>query len=114
MGKYQIIYADPPWSYRSGKVKGAAQNHYPTMSDEQLYQLPVSKLAADTSVLFLWCTFPKLPEALKLIKAWVRQMNALKLEMKKAVHQENFERAAELRDQIRSLEAAHKEQKENK
>jgi len=39
---------------------------------------------------------------------------ALKLEMKKAVHQENFERAAELRDQIRSLEAAHKEQKENK
>lgn len=42
------------------------------------------------------------------------QMNALKLEMKKAVHQENFERAAELRDQIRSLEAAHKEQKENK
>ena len=46
--------------------------------------------------------------------AYLRQMNALKLEMKKAVHQENFERAAELRDQIRSLEAAHKEQKENK
>ena len=44
----------------------------------------------------------------------LRQNNALKLEMKKAVHQENFERAAELRDQIRSLEAAHKEQKENK
>lgn len=70
MGKYQIVYADPPWSYRSGKVQGAAQNHYPTMSDEQLYQLPVSTLAADTSVLFLWCTFPKLPEALNLIKAW--------------------------------------------
>ena len=45
---------------------------------------------------------------------YLRQMNALKMEMKKAVHQENFERAAELRDQIRSLEAAHKEQKENK
>ena len=42
----------------------------------------------------------------------LRQMNALKMELKKAVHQENFERAAELRDQIRSLEAAHKEQKE--
>ena len=41
-------------------------------------------------------------------------LNALKLEMKKAVHQENFERGAELRDQVRSLEAAHKEQKENK
>ena len=58
MGKYQIIYADPPWSYRSGKVQGAAQNHYPTMSDEQLYQLPVSTLAADTSVYFYGVLFP--------------------------------------------------------
>ncbi len=32
--------------------------------------------------------------------AYLRQMNALRMEMKKAVHQENFERAAELRDQI--------------
>lgn len=39
----------------------------------------------------------------------MRQLNALRLEMKKAVHQENFERAAELRDQIRSLEKKHKE-----
>ena len=46
--------------------------------------------------------------------SYLRQLNALKMEMKKAVHQENFERAAELRDQIKSLEAQHKEQKENK
>ncbi len=46
--------------------------------------------------------------------AYMRQMNALKLEMKKAVHQENFEKAAELRDKIRALEAEHKEQKESK
>ena len=44
--------------------------------------------------------------------AYMRHMNALKMEMKKAVHQENFERAAELRDEIRKLEAEHKEQKE--
>ena len=43
--------------------------------------------------------------------AYMRQMNALKLEMKKAVHQENVERAAELRDQLRQLEAEHKESK---
>lgn len=46
--------------------------------------------------------------------AYMRQMNALRMEMRKAVHQENFERAAELRDQIKSLEAQHKEQKESK
>ena len=33
-----------------------------------------------------------------------RQLNALRMEMQKAVQEENFERAAELRDQIHSLE----------
>lgn len=37
-----------------------------------------------------------------------RQLNALKIEMKKAIHQENFERAAELRDQIHELEKKNK------
>ena len=41
--------------------------------------------------------------------ARMRQMNALRMEMKKAVHQENFERAAELRDQLHALEAEHQE-----
>ena len=44
--------------------------------------------------------------------SYLRQLNALKMEMKKAVHQENFERAAELRDEIHKLEAEHKERKE--
>lgn len=44
MKKYELIYVDPPWRYRSGKVQGAAINHYATMSDEELYQLPVAKL----------------------------------------------------------------------
>lgn len=34
-----------------------------------------------------------------------RQLNALRMEMQKAVQEENFERAAELRDQIHSMEA---------
>lgn len=33
-----------------------------------------------------------------------RQLNALRMEMQQAVRQENFERAAELRDQIHALE----------
>lgn len=40
------------------------------MSDEQLYQLPVADLAAEDCALFLWCTFPKLAEAINLISAW--------------------------------------------
>lgn len=41
-------------------------------------------------------------------------MNALKLAQKKAIHEQDFERAAQLRDEIRELEEAHKEAKENK
>lgn len=40
------------------------------MSMDELCSLPVSNLAASDSVLFLWATFPQLPEALRLIKAW--------------------------------------------
>lgn len=41
--------------------------------------------------------------------ARMRQLNALRLEMKKAVHREDFEQAAKLRDEIRALEQEHKE-----
>ncbi len=37
--------------------------------------------------------------------ARLREQNALRLEMKKAVRAENFERAAELRDQLRAMES---------
>ena len=39
----------------------------------------------------------------------MRELNALRLEMKKAVHQEDFEHAAQLRDQIRALEQKKQE-----
>ena len=64
------FYADPPWRYSAKKVQGAAENHYPTMSIEELCALPVADLAAPDSALFLWATFPQLLEALRLIEAW--------------------------------------------
>ena len=36
--------------------------------------------------------------------ARIRQRNALRHELKKAIHEENFERAAEIRDELRTLE----------
>src|SRR5699024_5805580 len=70
IGKYSVIYADPPWRYSAKNVQGAAEKHYPTMGIDELCTLPVADLAAPDSVLFLWATFPQLPEALRLIKAW--------------------------------------------
>lgn len=37
---------------------------------EELAALPVSDLADTDCALFLWATFPQLPEALRLIRAW--------------------------------------------
>ena len=72
--KYNIIYADPPWSYNawSGKGKGkkTAENHYSCMKKEEIQSLPVESLADENCVLFLWVTFPLLQEGLELIKKW--------------------------------------------
>lgn len=72
MKKYKIIYADPPWAYRDKRKGslGGATNHYPTMSIADIKALRVSEIAADDCFLFLWATFPNLPEALEVIKAW--------------------------------------------
>jgi N6-adenosine-specific RNA methylase IME4 len=68
--KYAVIYADPPWQYENAGVKGAAENHYPTMTMKELCAMPVKEIAASDSVLFLWATFPMLREALELCEAW--------------------------------------------
>lgn len=70
MKKYNVIYADPPWRYEQKGLQGAAENHYPTMSIDDMCALPVGNLAAKDCMLFLWTTFPMLPEALKFINAW--------------------------------------------
>ena len=63
--KFNILYADPPWKYERNKVQGAAENHYSTMSIEQLCALDVEKITDENCTLFLWSTFPFLPEALR-------------------------------------------------
>jgi len=69
--KYQIILADPPWSYQNGGVpQGGVNAQYKTMSLEDIKKLPVNNLAEDTCVLMMWATFPKLIEALEVIKSW--------------------------------------------
>jgi N6-adenosine-specific RNA methylase IME4 len=69
---YQIIYADPPWPYDNPKGNRAALGGcpYPSLSMEEIKALPIHRIAAPGSVLFLWATMPKLPQALEVMKAW--------------------------------------------
>jgi N6-adenosine-specific RNA methylase IME4 len=71
-GKYRIIYADPPWQYadkRDGRTTGA-EDHYPTMSIQELCDLPVEGIVEDDAVLFMWVTSPLLEVCFQVIKAW--------------------------------------------
>jgi N6-adenosine-specific RNA methylase IME4 len=69
--RYAVIYADPPWRYEGASdPTRVAENHYETMSHEELLALPVGEIAARSSVLFLWATPPKVAEAVALIDAW--------------------------------------------
>jgi N6-adenosine-specific RNA methylase IME4 len=68
--KFSVLLADPPWGYEQKRLQGAAEKHYSTISIDDLCALPVSGLAAPDCALFLWATFPMLPEALRIILAW--------------------------------------------
>ena len=69
-GKYQVIYADPPWSYNNSGFTQSAASQYPTMAIDEICELHVSDIADNDAVLFLWATSPLLPDALKVIIAW--------------------------------------------
>src|SRR5210317_838190 len=55
--KYNVIYADPPWSFK-------------TFSDKGKDRSPVNKIANDNSVLLMWVVDPLLDKAFKVIEAW--------------------------------------------
>lgn len=65
---YDILYCDPPWEFKTYNKKSVVP--YPTMTDEQLYELPIESLGKENSILFLWVTYPKLIDALNLMASW--------------------------------------------
>ena len=71
--KYNVIYADPPWSFKTYSDKGkdrSPENHYNVMSLKDICELPVNNIANDNSVLLMWVIDPLLDRAFKVIDAW--------------------------------------------
>ena len=70
-GQFATIVADPPWRYGNTSTRGAAEDHYPTMSIDELCELDVAPTrAADQSHLYMWTTAGHLPEAFRVMEAW--------------------------------------------
>lgn len=67
---FRVVVADPPWRYGNTSTRGAAEDHYPTMTLDELAALPVEERSADEAHLYLWTTNGFLREAFDLIDAW--------------------------------------------
>jgi N6-adenosine-specific RNA methylase IME4 len=71
IGKFPVIYADPPWRYEFAETENREiENHYPTMTIDDICAMDISEISTDDSILFMWATSPKLEEALRVINAW--------------------------------------------
>lgn len=71
--KYKIIYADPPWSFKTYSDAGkdrSPDNHYKVMNLEDIKNLPVKQLADKDCVLFMWTIDTHVPQALEVMKSW--------------------------------------------
>ena len=53
-----------------GSTDRSIENHYPTMTIDEISALPVRDLCTDDAMLYLWATAPKLVECFAVIKAW--------------------------------------------
>ena len=78
MKKYDIIYADPAWSYYNDStatpdcttVKGMRRPPYKVMASSEIANLPIKNIASDNSLLFIWTTDYHLEKCLNVIKNW--------------------------------------------
>lgn len=70
---YTVGLIDPPWKYLAWSAKGlgkSADNHYKTMTIDELKALPVRSVFAPAAVILVWVIDSHLELALDVINAW--------------------------------------------
>jgi N6-adenosine-specific RNA methylase IME4 len=74
---YNIIYADPPWSYTRTIGNGVLKRrngevYYPSMPVSELEGLGshVRRISCKNSALLIWATMPCLPDAIRVMESW--------------------------------------------
>lgn len=72
--KYNVIYADCPWTYDNKKTgrdgKHGAAEKYDLMTNDDIANMPIKQMCQKDAILFLWVTVPLLPEGLKVVEQW--------------------------------------------
>ncbi len=78
MKKYQIIYADPPYSGTKGnpaiapksRIIDKDSHHYSSMNRDEILKIPLHLIADDDCLLFLWVRSPMLDDGIDTGQAW--------------------------------------------
>ena len=72
--RFPTILADPPWQFQNKTGKVAPEHRrlarYSTMNLQDVCDLPVARVAAETAHLYLWVPNALLPEGLAVLQAW--------------------------------------------
>ncbi|MCX7097023.1 MAG: MT-A70 family methyltransferase [Methylococcales bacterium] len=72
--KFATVLADPPWQFQNRTGKMAPEHkrlqRYPTMSLQEIKDLPVEAIAADTAHLYLWVPNALLAEGMQVMAHW--------------------------------------------
>jgi N6-adenosine-specific RNA methylase IME4 len=72
--KFGTVMADPPWRFtnRTGKIAPEHKRlaRYPTMTFDEICELPVAEHLEPTAHCYLWVPNALLPEGLRVLKAW--------------------------------------------
>jgi N6-adenosine-specific RNA methylase IME4 len=68
--RFGCIYVDPPWPYTNQATHGATNDHYASMTLEQICALPVASLALPQAHLHLWTTSAFLFACPQIFAAW--------------------------------------------
>lgn len=67
-----VIMGDPPWRYEVRSENGmdrSADNHYPTLTTDEIIELLLKLKLPDQGVFFLWATVPMLLDAIRVMEA---------------------------------------------
>jgi N6-adenosine-specific RNA methylase IME4 len=72
--KFATVLADPPWQFQNRTGKMAPEHkrlqRYPTMSLQEIKDLPVEAIVADTAHLCLWVPNALLAEGMQVMEHW--------------------------------------------
>ncbi len=68
--KFGCVYADPPWRYSNQATRGSTDNHYPTLTVDEICALPVGEHLTESAHLHLWTTNAFLFDCQRIFDAW--------------------------------------------